>query len=351
MSKIICDICGTSYPDTADQCPICGCAKDFSAEILGQEVTQEEVAAPAPVEEAAAVAAAKSARFGKKKAPVYDEDEDDYDDEDEDEDEDDDYEDDDDEDEDEDEHKSNAPLVVLLIIVILALLAVSAFIFVKYFMPNVIAPETTAPVIETTLATEDPNAETTVPTIPCESLALTSGGEIVLDGEGSNWLINVMAVPENTTDALIFTSSDETVAIVNEEGKVTAVGEGTAVITITCGQQQMTCTVTCSFVPETTAAPETEAPTEPEETEAPTEPLKDIVLKVSLTDLTFNGKNQGYKFKVNGLRNDECKWTSSDESIVTVDENGNVLSVGPGMATITCQYGDQKVEITIRCRW
>ena len=24
MNKIICDICGTSYPDTADSCPICG---------------------------------------------------------------------------------------------------------------------------------------------------------------------------------------------------------------------------------------------------------------------------------------------------------------------------------------
>ena len=27
MSKINCDICGTSYPDTASQCPICGCVR------------------------------------------------------------------------------------------------------------------------------------------------------------------------------------------------------------------------------------------------------------------------------------------------------------------------------------
>ena len=27
MSKIICEICGTSYPDTNMQCPICGCVK------------------------------------------------------------------------------------------------------------------------------------------------------------------------------------------------------------------------------------------------------------------------------------------------------------------------------------
>ena len=25
MNKVICDVCGTSYPDTATQCPICGC--------------------------------------------------------------------------------------------------------------------------------------------------------------------------------------------------------------------------------------------------------------------------------------------------------------------------------------
>ena len=26
MSKVICDVCGTTYPDTASSCPICGCA-------------------------------------------------------------------------------------------------------------------------------------------------------------------------------------------------------------------------------------------------------------------------------------------------------------------------------------
>ena len=28
MSKIICEICGTTYPDTAECCPICGCPKE-----------------------------------------------------------------------------------------------------------------------------------------------------------------------------------------------------------------------------------------------------------------------------------------------------------------------------------
>ena len=27
MNKIICDVCGTSYPETVEQCPICGCVR------------------------------------------------------------------------------------------------------------------------------------------------------------------------------------------------------------------------------------------------------------------------------------------------------------------------------------
>ena len=38
MSKIICDICGTSYPDTADCCPICGCSRDAADSLLGEDL-------------------------------------------------------------------------------------------------------------------------------------------------------------------------------------------------------------------------------------------------------------------------------------------------------------------------
>ena len=341
MGKIICDICGTTFSDTETECPICGCAKDLSAASLVDELMEEELNMAA----AAALRPEKS-----KKTPVFQEDvfdeeddDDDYDEEDEDDDED-----------DGDEHKSNAGLVIALVLVVLMLIAVSAFILVKYFLPNVMGPETTAPA--TVETTEEPTVETTELRIPCESLALTSGGEIVLEEEGANWLINVMALPENTTDTLVYASSDESVVIVNEQGKLTAVGEGTAVITITCGEQEMKCTVTCDFTEETTAPSEPEEttePTEPEETEAPTEPLKDIDLAkaISYTELTFNGPNQGYTFKINGLKNDEVKWRSEDESIVTVDENGHVLNKGKGTTYIVVKYGDQEVKVKINCIW
>ena len=42
MSKIICDICGTTYQDTADCCPICGCTRDAAAALLGDDLLEEE---------------------------------------------------------------------------------------------------------------------------------------------------------------------------------------------------------------------------------------------------------------------------------------------------------------------
>lgn len=361
MSKIICDICGTKYPDTAEQCPICGCTRDTGTDVLADELIEEEVS-EAPARRA------KGGRFAaanvRKRSRRYEEEEDEEEeDEAEDEDEDDRYESDydDDDDEDEDDHKSNAPLVVLLIVVIAALLAVTGFIFVRYFLPNMLPAETTEPTkaVETTVAP----VETEAPTVPCESLVMTSGGSVELEEIGQNWLINVMALPEDTTDVITYTSSDESIATVNEEGKITAVGEGMAVITITCGEESLICNVSCMLTPAQTTVPvvetepeeipvETTAPTEPEETTEPTEPLKDITLKVlKYKELTFNGPNQGFTVVLDGLKNNEVKWTSQDTNVVTVDENGTILVVGKGKTTVICQYGDQKVEISVNCTW
>ena len=37
MGKIICDVCGTTYPDTNQRCPICGCTRDEAADMLSGE--------------------------------------------------------------------------------------------------------------------------------------------------------------------------------------------------------------------------------------------------------------------------------------------------------------------------
>ena len=41
MSKVICDVCGTSFPETSAQCPICGSACNSAAAASGVESAVE----------------------------------------------------------------------------------------------------------------------------------------------------------------------------------------------------------------------------------------------------------------------------------------------------------------------
>lgn len=339
MSKVICAVCGTTYPDTADQCPICGYAKPEPGQDLLDDFLYEEepVVAPTP--------RVKGGRFASnnvrkrmqsepvEEMPEYDLDEDE-------------------DNEELEQPQSNTVLVVLLVVVIAALLVVTGFIFFRYLLPNTTPDSTTEP-SQTTELTEPSTEESTEATIPCTSLALTSAATVELNEEGQKSLINVVVSPADTTDVLRYATSDETIVTVNEEGRITAVGEGEAVIAIICGNMQLECKVICDFgTEETEESTEPEETTEPEESTEPTKPLKDIKLKVvKYTDLTFNGPNQGFTFVLDGLTNEEVEWISMDEKVVTVDEKGFVISIGRGETKIICKYGDQEVEIKINCRW
>ena len=58
MSKVICDVCGTAFPETAAQCPICGSAKASSAQTAAGAAQPEG-------ENTTAYAYVKGGRFSK----------------------------------------------------------------------------------------------------------------------------------------------------------------------------------------------------------------------------------------------------------------------------------------------
>ena len=60
IMKVICDVCGTTFPETATHCPICGCAKPPMAETIPGEDTQ------AVQESTTAHTYAKGGRFSEK---------------------------------------------------------------------------------------------------------------------------------------------------------------------------------------------------------------------------------------------------------------------------------------------
>ena len=342
MSKIICDVCGTSYPDTAEQCPICGCSRDAAADMLKDDLLLDQ--------EAEEGTAGTGGASGKRRKEIFDfdevndnrprktrEDETLFNDEEED---------------DEEPGGSNTFAVVLLTVLIAVLLMAAGFLFFRYIMPNLGSGSDTTP---QTVAQTAPVFTTESTSIPCTGMVLTSSTEAVLNQVGGRFLIHVLPEPSDTTDTITYTSADESIATVTEDGRIEAVAEGETEILITCGAQQASVKVTVKFeevtVPPTVAetVSETTPETVPETTAAVAVALKDVTLKLQRTDIKLG---VGYEFQLLldcDLEQNEVEWSSEHPHIATVDENGNVKAVKYGTTSITAKYGDQEVQCIVRC--
>lgn len=350
MEKIICDICGTTYPSSTDCCPICGCSNDAAAELLKTDLSDDAI-----LQEADVKAAAPSGKSKKKEIFDFDEvnmdkaEEETYEN---------DY---DEEDEEDDAPRHNTFVVILLTVLIVALLGAAAFIFVRYFLPNMNKEET----VPTTVAVqeEETTAATTEPTIPCENMAMTNAGIAELSAEGQQFLLHIKALPENTTDKIIYTSGDESIATVTEDGKITAISEGETIIYISCGIQRIECPVIVKYVEETVppttevVEEETTAPTEDDkEVEETSEAKEDsgsknVTLKLKKTDIQL-GVYYSFRLELDcDLDPEEVTWSSEHPHIAKVDETGSVTAVKAGTTSITAKYGDQEVKCMVRCIW
>lgn len=354
MNKIICDICGTDYPETAPQCPICGCANAGGLTLTAQETGTGR--------EKAAYTYVKGGRFSKsnvrkrlqsnlseqdylrgdededededieqfeprREANVFPADIPEYDDGDEDEEED------DDDDDYEDDQPSNRGLIITVIILFAAIIALVVYLAVWVLGLGIPlkSPRPTTPqsgLVQETPATESPTASTAV---PCTSLTL-SDKEVSLQKPGDTWQLEVEFAPSNTTDTVIFTSNHEDVVTVDENGLLTCVNKGIALITVTCGDVKAECTVSC----ETEAV--TEPPEVPDDFELELDKEEFTLLKAGATCEIYSGE----------LGAEYIKWTSEDESIVTI-ENGVVTAVGNGSTTVHGEFEDQKVSCKVHC--
>jgi hypothetical protein len=203
------------------------------------------------------------------------------------------------------------------------------------------------PPVSTTTTTAPEQEQTTAPTIPCTELTLSSA-TIEFTEAGNSWLLNAEKTPANSTDEIVFTSSDENVVTVTDTGYITAVGGGEAIITATCGNVKVQCTVVCSFAGGVTTEP-TE-PTDPEFVfEFNTKYVDDYTGK---HDATIDGPGKTWRaYKASlSVNPSEIQWTVDDESICTID-NGIVTAVAPGKTEIHATYGGVTYSCIIRCSW
>lgn len=96
-----------------------------------------------------------------------------------------------------------------------------------------------------------------------------------------------------------------------------------------------------------TVTPETPEVEQPEGEQ----PEDEMQLELSHTDVTL--KSEGSTFVLSGnLTDAKLYFGSSDETIVTVDENGTVTAVAPGKATIMVETEDgMTASCVVRCDW
>ena len=171
--------------------------------------------------------------------------------------------------------------------------------------------------------------------VSCTSLTL-SAPTVTFEEAGRFFNITFTRTPADCTEPVAFLSSDETVATVSEQGKIVAVNAGSAVITAQCGEQTAQCLVTCDFAYVGTGTSDGD----------PAE------LALNKDDLTFMNAGEQYTLSVTGAPDGaRVTWQSSDESVVTVSENGVLTAKGKGTATVNAAIDGSELTCIVRCNF
>jgi len=164
--------------------------------------------------------------------------------------------------------------------------------------------------------------------IPAEKVTISGGDKDMTVGE--KYKPDLVIEPKNCTETPVWSSSNSAAATVNPDtGEITAVGEGTATIKVTVGNKEDTIKITVKPKPPVTV------------------PATGV--KINGTDKTIKiGEDYmtGCTVTPSGST-DIPVWSSSDNTVATVDQNGKITGVGKGAAKITVKAGDKEDYITV----
>lgn len=266
MSKVVCDICGTAFAETANQCPICGTAKtestrpvagaegesagyayvkggrfsqsnvrrhnsgkqelprtveerkpsreqqpheEMEERVMAQEKPQRNPR-PAPVEEEQE-RAQRTPRKQKREEP-------------------------------ENEQPSNIGLIIIVVILLLAIIGVCAYIAIHWINANNEKKANNS-------TTNPSSSSSQFVEIPCTSILIPGAPSYTITDLSQTVMIEVICEPSNTTDLLNW-DYDASIVDVTKSGSqwvITPVGSGETVITVSCGDQTASITVICDI--------------------------------------------------------------------------------------------------------
>ena len=310
MNQIICDACGSKYPETDERCPVCGFARQGN-----EKVVAASAAEPVAVK-------VKGGRFSSKnvkkrqKAQRAAQDR---------------------------QTNPNKPLWIIIALLLAAIVLVSAYIGIRFFR-NRDSLQGILPTRETTAA--PPTQPTTAPT---EAPAPTEPAVLTLDVTDAscfakNEVFNIYAkLGEQSLgrSKITWTSSDPKVAKV-EKGQVTAVGKGTATITAEYQGQKATCMVRCRF--------EDAEPTEETQDQEDQGSQTAADWKASHTDVSIS-VGETFRLKVTDSAGNTAKaiWTMDLDGIVSI-AGRTIPGRTPGTVTLTTTVDGVTMTCIVRVK-
>ena len=167
-------------------------------------------------------------------------------------------------------------------------------------------------------------------------------------------------------------TSDSGVLKVSDDGTVSALTEGSAVVTVTCGEESVACAITVQKKADTTTnTPDNGTTTNKPDTNKPdttnkpnngntntSSSLKNLKIKTEYGidlqprddgkyDITMQSSEKTCQLTSEGITGTPT-WKSSDTNVVKVSSDGKLERVGKGEATVTITLGSATAEILVR---
>ena len=155
--------------------------------------------------------------------------------------------------------------------------------------------------------------------IPCTNITLN---ETSLNFTNlSSQTLTATLTPSNTTDTLVWSSSENTIASVSNTGIVTPISNGNCTITATCGSKSAICNITVNI----------------QTSDGNTNTLTLEPSNITLTQISETS-NLVLRYNNEIISNYLAGWTSSNDAVVYVDSMGTVMALTDGDAVITASY-------------
>lgn len=242
MSKVICDVCGTAYAETADQCPICGTAKTIDtrpapgtagegsgyAYVKGGRFSQSNVRKknagkqqlPRTVEQPRPRRTQENTQQEEKqqrppRKPRRDEPE--------------------------NEQPSNIGLIIIVVVLLLAIISLCAYVAIRFINMNNSR--------KANEATATSSSSSVLQNIPCTGISIPGAPSYTMTDLSDQVVIEVVCQPSDTTDMLNW-NYDDSVVDVSRSGNswiIKPVGSGETTVEVSCGGYSASVTIVCNI--------------------------------------------------------------------------------------------------------